>query len=118
MSISPKMANSTPDPDDDSALERASRAQAARPGRDSPADRRVSVPVQVRRRLPADCDEVERYLVEFPEIDRSRVMLMPQGTDADKLARTAEWLEPYCQAHDLHFCPRRQIEWFGLVRGT
>jgi 7-carboxy-7-deazaguanine synthase len=66
----------------------------------------------------ADCAEVERYLVDFPEIDRARVMLMPQATDAETLARHAEWLEPYCRTHDLHYCPRKHIEWFGLVRGT
>ena len=65
-----------------------------------------------------DCQEVERYLTAFPEIDRARVMLMPQGTDAGSLARKAEWLEPYCAEHGLTYCPRRQIEWFGLARGT
>ena len=30
----------------------------------------------------------------------------------------ARWLEPYCAAHTLGFCPRRQIEWFGPTRGT
>ena len=35
---------------------------------------------------PADCDEVLAYLADFPEIERSRVMLMPQGVDADALA--------------------------------
>ena len=64
-----------------------------------------------------DCHEVERYLAELPEIDRSRVMLMPQGTDAIALAEKAKWLEPYCARHGLRFCPRRQIEWFGLARG-
>jgi 7-carboxy-7-deazaguanine synthase len=65
-----------------------------------------------------DCDEVEDYLAEIPEIDRSRVMLMPQGTDPEELARRGEWLKPYCEAAGLRFCPRRQIEWFGLVRRT
>ncbi|HUY87884.1 MAG TPA: 7-carboxy-7-deazaguanine synthase QueE [Pirellulales bacterium] len=65
-----------------------------------------------------DCAEVEQYLAEFPEISRSRTMLMPQGVDPDDLARQAEWLKPYCREVGLRFCPRRQIEWFGLVRGT
>ena len=65
-----------------------------------------------------DCREVEAYLAGFPQIDRRRAMLMPQGTDPAALARQAEWLEPYCRRHDLHFCPRRQIEWYGFVRGT
>lgn len=65
-----------------------------------------------------DCEEVQEYLAAMPDIDRSRVMLMPQGTQADELARQAEWLKPYCRETRLRYCPRRQIEWFGLVRGT
>jgi hypothetical protein len=61
---------------------------------------------------------VEAYLAAMPQIDRSRVMLMPQGIDAETLARRAAWLEPYCREHALRYCPRRQIEWFGFVRGT
>jgi hypothetical protein len=65
-----------------------------------------------------DCLEVEDYLRSFPEIDRSRVMLMPQGTEVSALEPIGQWLEPYCREHNLHFCPRKQIEWYGLVRGT
>ena len=66
---------------------------------------------------PDDCREVEDYLAEFPEIERSRAMLMPQGVEPDALAEKAAWLTPYCAAHGLSFCPRRQIEWFGTQRG-
>ncbi|MBI3837409.1 MAG: 7-carboxy-7-deazaguanine synthase QueE [Planctomycetia bacterium] len=118
MSLSPKLANSTPSP-----------AQA--PGWASRHDRTRHAPAVIRRLvseypyqlkfvvdLRSDCEEVEEYLRDFPEIDRARAMLMPQGTDAETLARQAEWLEPYCREHNLHFCPRKQIEWFGFVRGT
>jgi 7-carboxy-7-deazaguanine synthase len=67
---------------------------------------------------PADCDEVLTCLAEFPEIERSRVMLMPQGVEASELAAKAAWLAPYCAANGLTFCPRRQIEWFGARRGV
>jgi 7-carboxy-7-deazaguanine synthase len=67
---------------------------------------------------PEDCQEVERYLAELPQIERSRVMLMPQGTEAIALGEKAKWLKPYCTEHGLRFCPRRQIEWFGAERGT
>ena len=61
---------------------------------------------------------MEAYLARFPEIDRGRVLLMPQGTEAAELAEKAAWLEPYCREHGLTFCPRRHIEWFGMQRGT
>jgi 7-carboxy-7-deazaguanine synthase len=118
LSISPKMANSRPDP-----------VQTPRWGERH--ERTRNAPTVIQQLIDeypyqfkfvvecvADCEEVGQYLDELPEIDRSRVMLMPQGTDVAALARTAEWLEPYCHDNDLHFCPRRHIEWFGLVRGT
>jgi len=118
MSISPKLANSTP-----------SRAQSRHwSGRH---ERTRHAPQVVRRLVSeypyqikfvvdvrSDCESVEEYLRELVEIDRSHVMLMPQGTDHEALLRAAEWLEPYCREHQLHFCPRKHIEWFGLVRGT
>jgi 7-carboxy-7-deazaguanine synthase len=118
MSISPKLANSTP------SAERAGRWSERH-------DRARHVPEVIRRLVAeypyqfkfvidqrADCEDVERYLEEFPEIDRARVMLMPQGTDAAMLAQHASWLEPYCQENQLIYSPRKHIEWFGLVRGT
>lgn len=65
-----------------------------------------------------DCEEVLRYLEQFPEIDRDRVMLMPLGTDVQTLSQIGEWLQPYCAEHKLRHCPRRHIEWFGLTKGT
>jgi 7-carboxy-7-deazaguanine synthase len=67
---------------------------------------------------PADCDEVLTYLAEFSEIERSRVMLMPQGVEATELAEKTAWLAPYCTANGFVFCSRRQIEWFGARRGV
>ena len=67
---------------------------------------------------PADCQEVERYLDQLPGVDRSLVMLMPQGTDAAAPGRKSRLAQALLPASRLRFCPRRQIEWFGLVRGT
>lgn len=67
---------------------------------------------------PSDCLEVQAWLAEFPELDRQRVMLMPQGIDAQRLEQQARWLRPLCRQLGLRYCPRKQIEWFGLVRGT
>jgi 7-carboxy-7-deazaguanine synthase len=118
MSISPKLANSTPRPD--RHPEWSARHERTR---HAPAVIRQLVsgyPYQVKFVVdePADCQAVEAYLEEFPEIDRARVLLMPQGIDLDELTEKTQWLEPYCAEHGLRYCPRRQIEWFGLTRGT
>jgi 7-carboxy-7-deazaguanine synthase len=118
MSISPKLSNSTP-----SAAEQPRWSRRHEHTRHAP---------QVVRRLvrayayqikfvvdaPRDLDEMERYLADFPQIDRGRVLLMPQGIDAEELAARGAWLEDYCRDFGLRFCPRKQIEWYGLARGT
>ena len=67
---------------------------------------------------PEDLNAVRGYLAEFPEIDRERVLLMPQGTDSEQLEARAVWLQPFCESEGFVFCPRKQIEWYGAVRGT
>lgn len=117
MSISPKLSNSTPSAERDARWN--GRHEHAR-----------HVPEVIRRLTrdytyqmkfvvdrPDDCEEVERYLEEFPAIERNRVLLMPQGTDLAELASRAAWLEPYCHERGYGFCPRRHIEWYGFVRG-
>ena len=118
MSISPKLSNSTPDFADAGKWQARHEQSRSAPE----AIRQIVAEYEYQFKFvidePADCDEVEGYLLEFPEIDRTRVMLMPEGTDQDHLARIARWLEPYCREHQLIFCPRKQIEWFGATRGT
>lgn len=65
----------------------------------------------------ADCAEVETYLAAFPQVERVRAMLMPQGLTIDELAQKTIWLEPHCSEQGFTFCPRKQIEWFGPGRG-
>ncbi len=118
MSISPKLSNATPD------------GQASPKWRERHEHTR-HVPDVIRQLVDqydcqfkfvvgqrSDCDEVLRYLEEFPEIDRSRAMLMPLGTTTGELSRVGAWLEDACRELGLRYCPRRQIEWFGLARGT
>lgn len=118
MSISPKLSNSTP-----------SREHSARWHQRHEDSRHV--PKTIRRLVDeydyqfkfvvgslADAEEVIAYLDQFPGVARSRVMLMPEGCDQTRLTDLQQWLEPFCQQRGLRFCPRRQIEWFGAVRGT
>jgi 7-carboxy-7-deazaguanine synthase len=117
MSISPKLANSTP------PVERDERWHCRH-------ERSRHVPDVIRALVheyeyqlkfvvdsPADCDQVEQYLEGFPEIRRENVMLMPQGTDRAVLTRQETWLKTYCEAHSLIYCPRKHIEWWGHRRG-
>jgi 7-carboxy-7-deazaguanine synthase len=67
---------------------------------------------------PADAEEVLRYLERLGGYDGERVLLMPQGTQARALDHQAEWLIPWCREHNVRFCPRAHIHWFGNKRGT
>lgn len=118
MSISPKLANSSPPANTANQWRRRHEQTRHAP--------------QVIRRLIGDydyqlkfvidrqddCAEVLEYLQLFPEIDRQQVWLMPQGVKQEELERTTAWLAEYCTTHDLRLCPRKHLEWFGAVRGV
>ncbi len=118
MSVSPKLSNSTPSLESAGGWTRRHEKARQAPGVIRRLLAQYDYQVKFVIDSPADCQEVDAFLAAFGQIDRSRVLLMPQGIEAAELSRTAEWLEPYCQEQGLQFCPRRQIEWFGLVRGT
>lgn len=67
---------------------------------------------------PQDAGEVLEYIERLGAVDRQRVLLMPQGIDARALDHQAEWLIPWCKQHDVRFCPRAHIHWFGNTRRT
>jgi 7-carboxy-7-deazaguanine synthase len=117
MSISPKLSNSTPSPEQDPKW-----AWRHEQGRQAPAVvRRLVAEYSFQLKFvidqPDDCREVQSYLAALPEVPLERVLLMPQGADAAALTAKAAWLEPYCRAHGYRYCPRRQFEWFGSQRG-
>ncbi|MGI9456525.1 MAG: 7-carboxy-7-deazaguanine synthase QueE [Aeoliella sp.] len=118
MSISPKFAASAPSRSDDVRWHHRHNAARYRP--------------EIVRRLidehtyqlkfvldqPDELAELEKFLQAIGNVDNGRVLLMPQGVEPEELAKRTEWLRPYCQEHGYIFCPRKQIEWFGAVRGT
>jgi 7-carboxy-7-deazaguanine synthase len=117
MSISPKLSNSTPPPERDSRWTERHGRQRHAPEVIRRLIAQYDYQVKCVVDSPDDCREIDAYLAELPEIERGRVMLMPQGVATDALAEKASWLEPYCAAHGFSFCPRCQIEWFGAERG-
>lgn len=133
MSLSPKLAGSTPsvqiDPNKRDGSRGASPTWAAAHNR---RRERLEVVASLMDRYDYqlkfvvndhdDADELLQYLTRLAKvagsIDRERVMVMPQGTDSATLDRQAEWLLPWCQNHQVRFCPRAHIHWFGDRRGT
>ena len=118
MSISPKFASSAPSEEFHARWHRRHERERHRPEviRRLVAEYEYQVKFVIDGR--ADLESAREYLAEFPEINRERVLLMPQGIDQAELDARGAWLRDFCETEGLVFCPRKQIEWFGRVRGT
>jgi 7-carboxy-7-deazaguanine synthase len=116
MSISPKLANSTP-------LEREGGRWAAN-------HERLRYQPGVLRRLiseyacqlkfviaaPEDLAEVRQMIADVgarPE----NVVLMPEGTDRETLAERGRWLTQLCMREGFRYSPRLHVDLWGTERG-
>jgi 7-carboxy-7-deazaguanine synthase len=118
MSISPKMANSTPSEQRDAHWHKRHEESRFQP--ETVAKLMAQAPYQLKFVINdlADAEGVLDYLKLFPQIERERVLLMPQGTLLSELEERGKWLIPWCRDHELRFCERAHIHWFGSQRGT
>ncbi len=112
MSISPKLANSTP------------------PGEWHDRHDRLRYQPDVLRRLigaydyqlkfviaaPADVDEAAAMVDEIGA-DGARVVLMAEGTDAAVIRERAQWLVEICKARNYRYSPRLQVDIWADHRG-
>jgi 7-carboxy-7-deazaguanine synthase len=117
MSISPKLANSTP-------VDREG-------GRWAAMHERVRHRPEVLRRLmaeypyqlkfviaaPEDMEEVESLIGEVDGA-RSRVVLMPEGIDVETLSERGRWLVEICKERGYRFSPRLHVMLWGNRRGV
>jgi 7-carboxy-7-deazaguanine synthase len=108
MSISPKLANSTPN-DRWAAQHDRLRIQP-----EVLLELMARYPYQLKFVIekPDDLDEV-RALIGALEADRSRVILMPEGTDRDRLRERAVWLAEICKQEGFRFSPRLHVDLWG-----
>ena len=120
-SLSPKLANSTPD------------AEVAGPWKERHEKTRLQ-PNVIRQWLEAglcqlkfvvsqveDFPEIEELLNEVGSVEgftRDRVLLMPEGTDVETLRQKGPLIAEMCLEHGFRFAPRIHIELFGNTRGT
>jgi 7-carboxy-7-deazaguanine synthase len=121
LSISPKLASSTPSAA--TAGSWAARHEAAR-RRDDVLVALMQTSHQLKFVIgaPADLGEAVAWLDDLARagatVDPDAVFLMPEGRDPARLAATAAWLEPEARRRGFHLAPRHHIAWFGDVRGT
>jgi 7-carboxy-7-deazaguanine synthase len=112
MSISPKLANSTPE------------------GEWTARHERLRYQPEVLRRLMAeyeyqlkfviaaaeDLDEVKRMLGDLGA-PADRVVLMPEGTTPDTLAERGRWLTQIAMREGFRYSPRLHVDLWGTERG-
>ena len=117
MSISPKLANSTP-------RERDGGRWAAQHDRlrYQPDVLRLLTgryPYQLKFVITAPDDLAEvRQIVKDIGAQNSRVMLMPEGIDASTLAERGRWLVEICKREGFRYSPRLHVDLWGNRRGV
>jgi len=118
MSISPKLSNSAPRGVPGCPWWRRHERRREAPDVIRRLIRQYAYQVKFVVDREEDVDDIDRYLEQFPEMDVNAVMLMPQGTSQEVLVEKRAWLEPLCEQRGFRFCPRKQVEWYGMVPGT
>lgn len=113
MSISPKLANSTPEGGFAAQHERL-RIQPETLSR-----LMRGYPYQLKFVVASEDDLPEiAALVSSLAAGRERVILMPEGTDAETLRRRGLWLAEICKREGFRFSPRLHVDLWGNRRGV
>jgi len=113
MSISPKLANSTP------------------PGEWAQRHERLRIQPETLRRLMTAYEYQLKFVIAQPDdvaevlallraldADAGKVILMPEGVDAGVLRDRGVWLAEVCKREGFRFSPRLHVELYGNRRGT
>ena len=114
MNISPKLANSTPD---DPRWGRQHERLRIQPQVLAELMARYEYQLKFVIERPDDLNEV-RSLVESLGADREHVILMPEGTDAERLRERGVWLTEICKSEGFRFSPRLHVDLWGNRRGV
>jgi 7-carboxy-7-deazaguanine synthase len=114
MSISPKLANSTPTEEPHASRHEKIRYQP-----------------EIILRLMHEYDYQLKFVVASPEdlseintileetnADRYRVLLMPEGTTPEKTRERGQWLAEICKRDGFRYSPRLHVDLWGDKRGV
>ncbi len=117
MSISPKLANSTP--------------HEREGGRFAAQHERMRTNLDALKRLTSEFEYQLKFVVAAQEdlgeiralaaalrAPAHRVLLMPEGTSPEALRESAAWVGEICKREGFRFCPRLHIELYGNRRGV
>ena len=117
MSISPKLANSTPHERDGGRWAAQHDRLRYQPDVLQQLMRAYEYQLKFVVTSPADLEEIEA-MRERLDVDRARVILMPEGTSAEVLRERAVWLTEVCKRSGYRYGPRLHVEVWGNRRGV
>lgn len=113
MSISPKLANSTPEGKFAVMHESARHRPDVLRRLMRDYEYQLKFVVQSER----DLEEIEALISEVAG-DRDRVLLMPEGTDPVTLRERSLWLVDVCKQRGFRMTPRLHVDLWGSKRGV
>ncbi len=117
MSISPKLANSTPHGIEGGRWVEMHERARLRPDVVRALMARYDYQLKFVIREEADVDEVSALVAKLgapPE----RVLLMPEGVEPERLRERSVWLAEICRRTGFRYSPRLQILLYGNRRGV
>jgi len=117
MSISPKLANSTPHGIEGGRWTDMHERARLRPDVLRALMKRYDYQLKFVVREEADLGEI-RALVEELAAPPERVLLMPEGVDAGTLRQRSLWLADVCRQTGFRYSPRLHIFLYGNRRGV
>ncbi len=118
MSISPKLAHSTP------GIETGWHERHERTRLNLEALQRLidTYPYQlkfvVNPEAGNDLDEIEDLISKLKGVLNERILLMPEGTDTETLLRRSRMLVPVVMERNWRLTQRLHIDLFGNIKGT
>lgn len=65
-----------------------------------------------------DLDDVLKLLTDLPQIDSTRIVLMPEGRTAGEVGARAAMVAALCLEHGFRYTPRLHLDLFGGRRGV
>jgi len=117
-SLSPKLKNSTPEFSVAGAWKEKHEATRYQPEILRTWIRDYHVQLKFVVTSENDLAEIEGIVQDLGPVPRDRILLMPEGTQAEVLRERAPLIAKLCLERGFRFAPRLQIELYGNKRGT
>lgn len=117
MSISPKLANSTPHEREGGKWAAQHERLRYQPGVLKQLMAEYEYQLKFVVASPGDLAEIGNTIADT-HADRNRVVLMPEGITAEAIRERAPWLTEICKREGFRYSPRLHIDLWGNRRGV